>query len=234
MDFTAAFDTFIKGGFAFPDMYNAVVGFLSDMWANTHIQNLWGAVWDFVSHLGAAIPFILLGLWLVVTFLGKRLFSVLRFTAFFVTGFALGVYLLSPLVLNVIPVMPTWVIGVVTGVVAAVLSKLLYILLYALVPGYAVYTVFCGGYILPLTGNYVVALLVALVLVVGLFLLRKYVEMLGISLLGGYGVACVVRGLHDYTSWPAFVGREWLGVLIFTVIVGTVGFIVQYKTRDRY
>ncbi len=234
MGFAEIVDPIIKGAYSFAQIWENLLKFLSDMWADVHIQNLWGELWAFISNLGGAIPFVLLGVWLVVTFLGKRIYGFLRFIAFFIAGFALGVYFVSPFVLQWMPVLPTWTIGLVTGVVAAVLSKLLYIILYAAIPGYAVYLLFCGGFILPLKDNYIVALLVALVAVVLLFVFRKYVETAGIALLGGYGVACVVRGFYDYTSWDAFVGREWLGVLILTIIVGAVGFFVQYKTRDRY
>lgn len=234
MGFAEIVDPIIKGSYSFAQIWDFILQFLADMWADVHIQNLWGEVWLFISYLGAAIPFVLLGIWLIVTFLGKRIFPVLRFCAFFIAGFALGVYLISPFVLTWIPGLPTWVIGVITGVAAAVLSKLIYLVLYAGVPAYATYLLFCGGIIVPLTGNYIVALLVALVVVVLMFIFRKYVETAGIALLGGYGVACVVRGMYDYTTWDVFVGKEWLGVLIFTIIVGAVGFFVQYKTRDRY
>lgn len=234
MGFIEFFDPIVKGSYSFAEIWDNITIFLTDMWENIHIQNLWGAIWNFISPLEVEIPFIILGVWLLVTFLGKRLFSVLRFSFFFISGFALGVYLVAPFVLEWMPLLPTWTVGAVTGLVAAVLSKLLYIVLYAVIPGYAAYLFVCGGFIVPLTGNYIVALLVALVAVVLLFIFRSYVETAGIALLGGYGVACVVRGLYDYTSWPMFAGMEWLGVLILTVLIGGIGFFVQYKSRERY
>lgn len=225
---------FITGSYSFPEMYSGIAGLLSDVWANEHIRNWWGGLWNVLQYIEVAIPFFLLVFWLVVSLVGKRIFSVLRFTAFTIAGFMAGVCWLSPFVLMVIPMLPTWVIGLVTGVVAGVLSKLLYILLYAFVPGYAVYVLFCGGIIVPLEDNYVVAAVVAVVVIVLVFIFRKYIEMLGTSMLGCFGIACVIRGWHDYGSWPAFVGIEWLPVLILTLLLAAGAFVVQYKTRVRY
>ena len=120
------------------------------------------------------------------------------------------------------------------GVVSGVLSKLLYILFYAIVSGYSIYIVFCGGIIVPLAGNYVVALIAAVAAIVLAFILRKYIEMAGTAMLGGFGVATVVRSFYDFTTWYLFVGNEWLGMLILTLIVAILGMIVQFKTRERF
>ena len=105
-------------------------------------------------------------------------------------------------------------------------------------PAEAVMVCFRGEILSALTsftaGNYIYSLAVAAVFIVLVFILRKYVEMVGTAMLGGFGIACVVRGFYDYTSLQPFVGIEWLGVLVVTLIFALVGFIVQIRTRSRY
>ncbi|MBQ9085330.1 MAG: hypothetical protein IJY24_06720 [Clostridia bacterium] len=231
---TSFFDNVVNARFGFDVIYSGIIGLIENIKTNTNILAWWNATWEFLSIIGIWI-FIALGLIsLIVALFGKKMFSVLRFTAFFVAGFICGVYWLSPLVLPVIPTLPTWVIGLVGGVVSGVLSKLLYILFYAIAAGYSVYIVFCGGMIVPLTGNFVVALIAAVAAIVLAFLLRKYIEMAGTAMLGGFGAATVIRYFYDFTTWELFVGREWLGMLLFTLIIAIAGFFVQFKTRERF
>ena len=227
------FNSLINAEYGFDVIYQAIVDLLLDISSNADVLAWWGGTWEVLSFLGIWIPISLGVIFLIVTLFGKKIFSLLRFTAFFISGFVAGVYWLSPLVLPVIPTLPTWVIGVVGGIVSGVLSKLLYILFYAIVSGYSVYLFFCGGMIVPLAGNYVVALIAAVAAIVFAFIFRKYIEMAGTSMLGGFGVATVIRHFYDFTAWEPFVGREWLGMLILTVVVAILGFIVQYTTRER-
>ncbi len=227
------FNSLINAQYGFDVIYQAIVALLLDISSNADVLAWWNGTWEFISFLGIWIPISLGVIFLIVTLFGKKMFSVLRFTAFFIAGFVAGVYWLSPLVLPIIPTLPTWVIGVVGGIVSGVLSKLLYILFYAIVSGYSVYLFFCGGMIVPLAGNYVVALIAAVAAIVLAFILRKYIEMAGTSMLGGFGVATVIRHFYDFTTWELFVGREWLGMLILTLIIAILGFLVQYATRER-
>ena len=227
------FNSLIYAEYGFDVIYQATVNLLLDISSNTYINTWWTATWEFLSFLGIWIPIMLGVIFLIVALFGKKMFSVLRFTAYFIAGFVAGVCWLSPLVLPIIPTLPTWVIGVVGGIVAGVLSKVLYILSYAIVAGYSVYLFFCGGMIVPLAGNYVVALIAAVAAIVLVFVFRKFIEMAGTSMLGGFGVATVIRHFYDFTTWELFVGREWLGMLILTVIVAILGFLVQYATRER-
>jgi hypothetical protein len=224
--------------YGFAQIGELVSAFVTDLLANPHVALLVEIMWGYISFLAPYIPLILLAFYLVVALFGKRLFNILRFLAFFVVGFALGIYYLSPLVLGILPTVPTWVIGVVSGVVSAVLSKLLYVVALAIVAGYSVYII-CYQALIPglgsLTGgNWIISLACAAVIVLVVFLLRQYVEMLGTAMLGGFGIATVVRGWYDYTTVSVFVGLEWLGVLLFTVIVAIVCFAVQFKHRERY
>ncbi len=228
------FDNIINARFGFDVIYNAIVGLLLDIQYNINILAWWNGTWEVISFVGVWLTIALGIFFLIIALFGKKMFSFLRFTAFFVAGFVAGVYWLSPLVLPIIPMLPTWVIGLVGGIVSGVLSKLLYILLYAIASGYSVYIVFCGGMIMPLAGNYVIALIASVAAIVLAFILRKYIEMAGTAMLGGFGVATIVRSFYDFTTWDMFVGCEWLGMLIFTIIIAIIGMLVQFKTRERF
>ena len=239
MSLTELFELIKDAAYNFGDIAFLVSEFFNNMMADPHVAVLKDIMWGYISFLEPFLPFILIALYAVLACFGKKIFGILRFLAFFVVGFALGVYLLSPLVLSVIPTLPTWIIGVVVGIIAAVLSKLLYVIALAAAVGYSVYLVCFRGEILSAltsftAGNYIYSLAVAAVFIVLVFILRKYVEMVGTAMLGGFGIACVVRGFYDYTSLQPFVGIEWLGVLVVTLIFALVGFIVQFRTRSRY
>ena len=131
-----------------------------------------------------------------------------------------------------------FVFALVTGVIAGVLAKFIYFVLLAIIAAYSTYIVFYCG-LIPWVGplmaeNWIIALVCAVLVTVALFFVLKYFEMAGTSMLGGFGVACVVRRFWDYSTLEVFVGREWLAVLIFTVIVALIGFFVQFKTREKY
>ena len=234
-------DLFAKistASFSFGDIGTAVRDFFATMLAEEHFGRLLGIMNGYLESVAAYIPFVLLALYALLVLFGKKLFPLVRFLAFFSVGFALGVYFLSGLVLGMIPTMPTWVIGVVIGIVAGVLSKLLYILAYIAAGAYSVYFV-CYTALIPALegvtgGNMTTSVVVAGVAVILLLVLRKYVEMLGTAMLGGFGIATVVRTWYDFTTISVFVGREWLGMLAATLVIALVGFVIQFKTRTRY
>ena len=234
--FVEFFEKVSTASFGFAEIGAMINGFIANLFASEHFAPLWEMLWGYIGFITPYIPFILLAFYAVVALFGKKLFSILRFLAFFVVGFALGVYFLSPLILGVLPAIPTWVIGLVVGIVAAVLSKLLYILTIALAAGYSVYLV-CYTALIPFLetltkGNWMISLGVAAVVILLMFLLLKYVEMLGTAVLGGFGIATVVRGFYDFTT--LLPGMEWLAMLIVTAVIALLGFIVQFRMRERY
>ena len=229
------FEKVSTASFGFAEIGAMVNDFIASLFSNGHFAPLWATLWGYLEVITPYIPFILIALYAIVAFFGKKLFSILRFLAFFAVGFALGVYFLSDMILAILPI-PTWVIGLVVGIVAAVLSKLLYVLALAVAAGYSVYLL-CYAPIIPFLegltwGNWMFSLGAAAVVVLIVFLLRKYVEMLGTAALGGYGIAVVVRGLYDF---PALLpGYEWAVMLGATALIALLGFIVQFRMRERY
>ena len=207
--------------------------------SDANILGLWELFLGLIEPYMVYVPFVLLGLCLLPALLGRRIFSFLRFLAFFGAGFILSVHLLTPFIEPFIPGLPAWVIGVITGLVSAVLSKFLYYIGYALVAGYAVYIIIYKGMILPelmtfATGNMYVSLAFAAGAIILAFLLRKYIEMMGTALLGAWGIAETVRLWWDYPALDAFAGIEFIPVLVATLALGIICFIIQFVTRVRY
>lgn len=238
MSFSEFFEVIKTASFGFEEIFTAISGFCDKLLHDFNISELFSGMWWHLRYVKPFVPVILFALWMVIAVAGKRLFGIIRFLAIFGIGFILGVYTLSPLVLEVLPTLPTWVIGLITGIVAGVLSKVVYLFALIVTVGYGTYVICYRGaipFLSSLTaGKEMVGLIAAIVLIVLSLVLLKYVEMLGTAMLGGYGMACIIRGWYDYTSLPVFVGREWLGVLILTVIFAVIGFFIQFKTRERY
>lgn len=239
MTFTDFFNSVKDGAFGVEGSYTYIVDFIKKMWSSETVSVIKDWFFGLIAPISAAIPFILLGCYIVIALAGKRIYGVLRFLTFFVAGVLLGTYLLSPLVAKIVPQIPPALIGVVTGVVAGVLSKLLYILVIAVVAAYPVYTVCISGTVIPaLTGlckgNVVVSLICAAVALLIVILLLKYIEMLGTAMLAGLGIGYVVKGWYDFTALELFGGKAWIPMLIISSVVGIIGFVVQFRTRRRF
>lgn len=238
MDFLSLVNSVVNAEISIPDCISAVMILFNYVFSDPNIVTVNEFIRLSISVVEPYLPFIYIGLSLLLVFLGKRMFALPRFLAFLWLGFLLGTYYLSPLVLSVLPDMPAWIIGVVVGIIAAVLSKFIYFVAYAAVVAYPVYqlsfSLFLVDVLTPEGGRYWVALAIALVVVVIFFLLRKFIEMLGTAALGGFFIAESIRMLWDYTTLDFLNGIEWVGTLAITVVIALIGFIVQVKTRERY
>ncbi len=222
--------------YGFNEIYSALADFYDKVRLDPNITDITDVIWKYLNYIAPALPFILIGIYVIIALTGKRIIVPLRFVAFFLLGFFLGVYSLSPIMLEVMPAMPGWVIGLVTGVVAAVLAKFIYFILLGAVMAYSTYMV-CYLGLLPWVGtfmaeNWIIGVVVAVLATVALFFVLKYFEMAGTAMLGGYGIATVIGRMCDYGK--VFEGKEWIMVLIITLSVALIGLFVQFKTRKRY
>ena len=221
--------------YGFEELLALIGVFFTDMLLNEHVASALA----FMNPIWQFMPYITLGVSVLLAFFGKKMFGLFRFLFFFTVGALTGIYMLAPIILGVMPSLPTWVIGVVTGVVAGVLSKIVYFLALAAAAGYSTYIVLYTGLIPGISalteGNWVIGAIVSVVVVILVFALLKFVEMLGTAVLGGYGVATVVLlNWWNYTELSIFASNPALGVLVFTGVVALLGLIVQIKTRKRY
>ena len=133
MSFTEIIESLQDAAFSFEDIFFYIAVFFSDLVLNDYVLEVIALIEPVLPYL----PYILLGLSLIVAFFGRRLLGLLRFLTFFVIGGLIGIYMLGPIILDVMPDIPVWVIGLVTGLVAAVLAKIIYYLAIAVATGYS-------------------------------------------------------------------------------------------------
>ena len=236
--FVDFFNAVKEARFTFDVIWDAVRNLFADMLSNPDV----GAVIDgFLNGIEPIFNIALIVgivLALVVAFFGRKIIGVIKFVAFFALGFLLGAHLLTPLLPPEIA-LPGWLIGIITALIAGVLSKFVYVVVYAVIAGYAVYGFTYYGFLLTPEPAYsntraLVALGVSVVCVVILFVIKKYIEMLGTAILGSWLAAIAFAGVYDFTALPIFAGHEWLGTLILTALLSIISFFVQVKTRRRY
>ncbi len=199
------------------------------------VEALWDKLWDMVSVIHPFVAYILLALALVELLFGKRLLGLQKFIGMFALGYAATVVYLVPVLADLIPALADfgWIVGIVVGIIAILLRKVLYILLYivafAYIPYYLVYS---GSIVASIGGSLIFAGAAAGVVVVLALLLRKWVEMLGLSALGAFCITKVLDvklGVIDMIPFDGMiVGLAMVGVLTL------IGFIIQVKTRKRY
>ena len=185
-----------------------------------------------------ALPLILLALCLVELLLGKKLLAVQRFIACAVVGYCAGVLAISPLI-NKIFALPEYISGIVLAIVAAVLSKYIYHAAVAITCGYSAFVLFYTDSVIkgsfPTQNNLVICIIIGLAFALLVCVLHRFAGMLITSLIGSYLITRVVISFfYDYRALAFLNGNGWIMTLIIVVVLSTVGFIVQYKTRTRY
>ncbi len=202
------------------------------------VSYIWNGITSALSGISAVVPFIIILLSIVEILCGKRILNFQKFLFCVLIGYCVGATYISPLI-NQIFTLPDYISGAVIAIVAAVLCKFIYVLFYVLAAGYTGYLLsFSGLYIeflAPITkGNYFIAIVIAAAFIVLALVLRKYLEMFGTSVLGGYFLSKSIIALFDYRAL-GFLGEfGWVAELVLILLVGVLGFIFQYKTRVRY
>ncbi len=192
----------------------------------------------FIASIDMYVPFILIGLCLIVGLFGRRLSALIRVIFLFAVGFIASVYWLVPFVTLYAPAIPGYVVGLAVGIIAACLSRFIYDAVYIGCIGFDIYNIcFTGMFLVELTamtkGNFTVSFIVAAIVVVIALLVRKYLEMILTSAVGGIGLAYAVKELYDFTL--AFPGLDAnTTTIIAGIIVTVIFFVIQYRNRIRY
>ncbi len=221
--------------FAFlSDLFNSALTHEHVVSVNSWFSGILAPVLDYVAYAFIAI-------WAIVWLFGKHLLNVIRFFAFFLAGFLLGIYYFSTPVINHFPAIPGWVVGVCVGLALAVLGKILYYAVYSVVAGYGTYLLCVSGTLLPeIKGNCMVALIVAVIALIFLLVIHNFVERFGTAYLGAYFmIYIVVRTFYDFVTPVAnalsFIpdGFEWTVLLVAALILALPGYAVQHKMRKR-
>ncbi len=239
MNFADFFNALKEARFGFTTIRDAIFGLYQSITQNPDIQPLWG--W-FMSVIAPFFTIVIAGLILfslICTFFGKKMMGFLKFLAFLIIGFFLGMHFLAPLIPASVPI-PSWVVGLVVGIVASVLSKFLYLAIYAVSIGYSMYIFAYWGFYIPQDIQHtdtraLICLAIAVVTVIIAFVVRKYFEML-LTAVGGAYVATMyfIWFFYNFLKLPFLVGFEWIAILVVVGVIALLGFAVQVKTRRRY
>jgi len=240
MDAIKAFFEKVAAGFSFDE----IGAWFKDLFGKVTaeggpVETYWSTGLDFIKGLlplAWILPAILIALSLVQVFAGKKLLGIQKFVACFVVGYALGAVLLTPVIAELFAI-ADWIVGLVVGVIAALLCKPIYFLSYVVAAGYGVYAL-CMSDVLPeaiasFTNNWIVALVAAVVAIVLVLILRKWIEMLGTAALGAWTLYLSVEALlltFDLSFDSAYELWWKFGTL---AVAGILGFIVQVKTRSH-
>lgn len=191
----------------------------------------------FIASIQSFLPYVLIALCLLIGVFGKRLFGLIRVLLMFAVGFIASVYWCAPIVISVVPSLPAYAIGIAFGILLAVLSRMIYDIVFAGVIGFDVYNIcFNALFLVEITSltqnNLALSVVIAVVFVIIALILRKYMEMLVTSGIGGIGLAFAVKNIYDYT---VFMPLDANTTAIFAgVVASVIMFVVQFKNRIRY
>lgn len=199
------------------------------------VEELWDKLWGMASVIHPFVGYIFLALALVQLLFGKRLLGFQKFIGAFAVGYAASVVYLVPVLADLIPALADfgWIVGIVVGIIAILLRKILYMAVYIVAFAYIPYYLLYSGEIVAATkGQLIIAAAAAAVIVILAIVLRKWVEMLGLSALGAY---CITKTLDVKFGVIDMIPMD--GMLVGLIILGVltlIGFIIQVKTRKRY
>lgn len=237
--FGAFFEALWQARFGFAELWAWLCEIYQSAINMTGVIEIRQSIDAFFVPVQPYIPYILILLLSLVSFFGKKLMPIIKFLGFFFLGFIFGAHYITPLLAGVIAI-PAWVYGLAIGIIASVLYRFVYYTLYTLGIVYSVYIICYTGFTFqPQTihssSKAVTCLVVAVVIAVLALIFRKYVEMVGTALLGGFLVFIVVNFmLFDFYSLELLWYTPWIAPLAFTLVLGIPGSIVQLKMRKRY
>ncbi len=223
----------IEARFGFEYIWQLLVNLYYSVTGNPDIAFFWNALMTSLTPVMNFIPYVVMAFGLLVCFFGKKLGGVLKFCAFFLLGFAAGLYFLVPLMSAEIPIAP-WIVGLVVGIVAAVAYKFLFVAIYSVSVLYSVYRLCYYGFFLSgepvfTAGKALTSLAVAAVVLILTLILFKFVEMLIFSAFGSWAF------MTAFTYAVFDIGASsWVAELVVAIIIALIGFLVQVRTRRRY
>jgi len=242
-----AINNLFNGTVTLESMWAWITGLYDSVKASADVANVLTTIEGYLAVLHPAlIAGIFIALSLVVAFFGKKLLGLMKFLACFVIGYGVGVFYLTAPIQTVFADIQPWIIGLVVGFVAALLCAVIYFLVYFVGSAYVLFLLLYGGTVLPevvsgiFAGNFVVSIAVAAGVAVVLLLLRKWIEMLGTAVLGGWLTYLSVGSLLTALMGYGFEGIEaiapYLTIVMWVIIavVALPAFAVQVRTRRRY
>lgn len=216
-----------------------ILNYLKDMvakaLADTAVAGIFSTVKGLLNPVWAYRYILLMVLALVVALFGKRMFGLLKFFGGFEAGFVVGVVFLAPK----LTFLPSYVIGAVIGLVVALLMKFLYYVLLVGGVGYGMYYIAFAAPVLPVVfnftkGNLLFSAVAAVVAVVLVLVLRKWLEMLGTAAAGAYMLTYALTFVYDVRTIGFLANYGDIPLYVIMGLVTLVGFVIQVKTRKKY
>lgn len=217
------------------DLFAKVGEFCENFLAIDVIASVQGMADGFIANIpfGSALIFIVVGL--LIALFGKRILGALKFVAAVIVGFGVGTLYIAPLV-SFIP--QAWIVGLVCAVVFALLFKVVYIVGIVALTGYSVYWTCFTAAVLPAVtgftkGNLLFSAIAAVVAIVLVLVLLKFVEKVYTSVLGAWMITTNLVAIWDPRSLGVLTQNDLILYIIMGVIA-LIGLIIQIKTRKRY
>ena len=164
---------------------------------------------------------------------------IVKFLAFFIVGFVLGVYYLPPVLSGIINI-PDWLCGIILALVISVIYNFLYYGVVAIVVAYCAYTVCYSGFSYATSDKLnvplvIISVFIAISATVVAFTFIKYIEMGVTAVVGSYLFTFYFRTMiFDYKSLPTFASAPWVAAFVLTILISIPAFLVQFKMRKRY
>ncbi|MBQ4072009.1 MAG: hypothetical protein IJD51_06340 [Clostridia bacterium] len=237
--FGAFFEALWQARFGFAQLWEWICGVYQSAISMPGLVEIKTSIDTFFAPFLGVLPYVLIALCVVIAFAGRKILSVLKFITFFFFGFVLGAYYISPILWTFVGV-PSWAVGLAIGIIAAVLYRLVYYLLYGTSILFLVYNLCYTGFTFQpqevhLQSRAITCIAIAAVVTVLAFVFRKYVEMLGTAVLGGYLVFLIVNFMiFDMYTLEFIWHTPWIAPVVITSVIALPGFLVQYKFRKRY
>ena len=233
------FKNIASATYSLKDIADGIDKIYCEVVANPTMSSMWKGIMNFLKpHF--AMYCVIISLFLIaVALFGKKMIGFLRFAFFAVVGFGIGTHYLASVIPAAVKI-PGWLVGIVVAIVAAVLCRFLYFAMYGIAFGYGAYILSYNGFYITAfkfftKDSVVISIIVSVIILAISLALRKYVEMAITAFLASRGAIYVmINGVYNFANWPIFDGKEWLGTLVFTILIGAATFVFQIRTRRRY
>lgn len=210
----------VKGLYAYAlELFEAVKTNEGIMWLTDKIT----------GTLGGILPIVMIVIGAIFVIRGQKSLWFFKFFISALGGYAIGSYMVTPIINNIFPLKAT-LCGLIVCLVCAVCCKSVYILGVSAATGVLTYTLFYANGILPFTlpteGNSTLCYVAVAIVVLTVLITRKHVERIATAALG----SCILCEALARNYVPTI---ESVKLYVF-IAVWVIGYLYQYKKRKRY
>ena len=179
--------------------------------------------------LGGVLPIVMIAIGALFVIRGQKSLWFFKFFIAALGGYAIGSYIVTPIINNIFPLKAT-LCGLIVCLVCAVCCKSVYLLAISVASGMITYSFFYANgllpFALPTEGNSTLCYVAVAIVVLTVLITRKQVERIGTAALGSW-ILCEALA-RNYV--PAIESYQ----LYIFIAVWVLGYLYQYKKRKRY